>query len=244
MKKYIFYKYVLPKFTCINCNNIIPWKRIQKLFCSDLCRDEADYVRYHRKAINENRQDIPEVRDAIEARKLSVISGGYPSKKRKIPKLLREKILKLANHQCAVCKKKGNEIDHIKGSSNDLNNLQVLCWNCHISKTKKNYSSIKRNDPDAYQKILKHIELEKRVKLKKPLVVCDDHNKWNVLYKEIQNERKLEFYKSVSNFLIKNEFSKFTKEKIALQLNALLIPTYSGSGKWDRKLVGQKLYSN
>lgn len=228
MKKNNSYLYVPPKFKCVNCNNIIPWARPQKLFCKDICKDEADYVRYHRKAISENRHEIEEIRDAIEARKLSVVSGGYPSKTRKIPKLLREKILTLANNQCAVCKKKGNEIDHIKGSSNDLNNLQVLCWNCHISKSKKNYSSIKRDDPDAYEKIMKHIELEKRVKLKKPLVACDDHNTWNLLHKEIQNKSKLEFYKSVSNFIINNEFSKFSKEVIAKKLNTLHIPTYSG----------------
>jgi len=56
----------------------------------------------------------------------------------------RKRFIELNKSKCAKCKKEGDtltlEIDHIvprkSGGINDVSNLQVLCIECHIEKTK------------------------------------------------------------------------------------------------------------
>ncbi|EMJ89494.1 HNH endonuclease [Leptospira meyeri] len=234
--------YTTPTFACVNCDENIPWERPKKLFCSDLCQEEAKYIRYHRRAIYEGKDKIPKIALAIQIKQVSIISGGYSAKIRRIPNTLREKIFKQAKNRCKICNKPGNEIDHIKGSFNNLSNLQVLCWDCHTKKTKKAHKPINKSDPNEINSLFKNIELGKRVWDKRPTKSCDNHMTWDTLQKQIQENRKTKFYISISKFAIKHHYFKLNSNQIiANQLNLLNIPTYSGSGKWDRKLVGQKL---
>ncbi|MGJ4748152.1 hypothetical protein ACQV5M_17465, partial [Leptospira sp. SA-E8] len=115
-------------FKCVNCDKDIPWERLYKIFCSELCQEEAKYVRYHRKVIAEGRDKDPDIAAAIEVKRISIISGGYSTKDRKVPESLRAQVFKLSKNRCAICGKLGREVDHIKGSSNDIENLQLLCW--------------------------------------------------------------------------------------------------------------------
>ncbi|MGJ4749184.1 HNH endonuclease, partial [Leptospira sp. SA-E8] len=70
----------------------------------------------------------PDIAAAIEVKRISIISGGYSTKDRKVPESLRAQVFKLSKNRCAICGKLGREVDHIKGSSNDIENLQLLCW--------------------------------------------------------------------------------------------------------------------
>ena len=58
-------------------------------------------------------------------------------------RFLRQKILKINGYHCNICGKTAGrfEVDHkiplLKGGKfDDLANLQVLCRNCHLKKTK------------------------------------------------------------------------------------------------------------
>lgn len=234
-------KFKLPNFECPNCKNIIPWERPYKLYCSDICREEAKYVRYHRRIIDEGREKDFDIKLALEIKKVSAASGGYSAKLRRLPNSVREKVLSMANRRCTICKKHANEIDHIKGSSNDLCNLQVLCKKCHSKKTLNNHKPLKLDNINSINIAMKYVELEKRVSRKNPIKECDNHKIWKKLEKEIQQKFKNIFYTSVYNFTVKNLFNSEKHDVIAIKLNQYKIPTYSGSGIWDRKLVREKL---
>ena len=51
-------------------------------------------------------------------------SGGYPTRERTVPALLRGGILQRDSYCCKLCGKEGNEIDHIAGSANTLKNIR------------------------------------------------------------------------------------------------------------------------
>ncbi|MGJ4748882.1 HNH endonuclease, partial [Leptospira sp. SA-E8] len=145
---------------------------------------------------------------------------------------------KLSKNRCAICGKLGREVDHIKGSSNDIENLQLLCWDCHIAKTMQNHKLIKYSDPRLLDVILKNTELDKRVKRKKPFKICDDSVLWRSRLKKVNDDRKISYFKNVADFIKKQKFSNDTGQFIANKLNELRIPTFSNLGAWDRKSVG------
>lgn len=67
---------------------------------------------------------------------------GY-NKREAIKTKIKSEVLKRDNYECKKCGSKNNlHIDHIipvtKGGKNLLNNLQVLCQQCNISKSNRN----------------------------------------------------------------------------------------------------------
>jgi len=48
-------KFKPKKLICVNCSNEIPWTRVIKLYCSDICKEEAKYIRYYRSCIRDGR---------------------------------------------------------------------------------------------------------------------------------------------------------------------------------------------
>ena len=69
-----------------------------------------------------------------------------------IPLSVRKYVYERDNFQCQSCGKKGTEIqlniDHIiplaKGGSNDLSNLQTLCYQCNQAKSAKRDQRFRR----------------------------------------------------------------------------------------------------
>lgn len=61
---------------------------------------------------------------------------------------LRKEVLDRDNGICVKCKSKGNVVDHILplalGGKNILSNLQILCDNCNLKKTKNDHARIRR----------------------------------------------------------------------------------------------------
>lgn len=71
-------------FPCVNCEKPIPWDRPIKIFCSDLCRDEADYVRYYRRCLSDGRSEMPDIQEALRIKLAHLLSGGYSASERKM----------------------------------------------------------------------------------------------------------------------------------------------------------------
>lgn len=68
---------------------------------------------------------------------------------------LRRIVLQRDQFQCQVCKRFGKmEVDHIipshKGGSNELDNLQAICKDCHIDKTEKEMYALRGRHPYRY----------------------------------------------------------------------------------------------
>jgi 5-methylcytosine-specific restriction endonuclease McrA len=229
----------LPIFSCINCDNNIPWNRPVKIYCSDLCRQEAHYIRYVRRCNRDGRINLPDVQEAIRIRSAHIASGGYPETERHIPKKLRESVFKRDHGVCQNCGKPGTDIDHIRGSSNEIDNLQLLCSNCHKKKTLQHIKKIIPGDDRFLEVVKKGLSLNSRIESTTPLRPCDDEENWPSLYKKILLDRKEIFYNFLSPILSTLIKKGCSTRKIAEELNRIGIPAFSGHGKWEHKAIGK-----
>jgi len=174
-------------FECYNCG-----KRFRKprLFCSDLCRQEAKLVRYVRSCQKDGRINQEDVIEAIQIKFAHILSGGYPAKNRYLSQSIRTRVIEQAKGLCQLCGEQGTEIDHIDGDSNDLDNLQLLCHKCHLKKTKSHLKELTSASPGYEEKIKKQNDLIERIESIFPLKICDDEIKWQKEWKSLYIERK------------------------------------------------------
>lgn len=228
-----------PQFPCTNCGQPIHPSRVVKLFCADLCKNEADYVRYHRRCILDGRVDQPDIQFALRTKRAFILSGGYSSKERHLPNKIRDLVLQRNKGLCQVCGKAGTEIDHINGSNDELSNLQLLCQKCHNEKTALSLKPLDKNDPQYDKNVRKAEELNVRVHAIDPLQECDDQDQWPNTYRTILNQRKQEYYQAVGMALLPLVEQSLSARKIAVLLNGQNIVTFSGNGKWEHKAVSK-----
>ncbi|MBW8003317.1 MAG: HNH endonuclease [Planctomycetes bacterium] len=138
---------------------------------------------------------------------------------------------------CRICGKPGTSIDHIYGDSNDLDNLQLLCLDCHNKKTISNIVQLKPGDERYFDVMGKKVQLDLRIDSEEPLYECDDEENWRTIYRQVILDRKQTFYKSLFPIIEAFIKQKLGKRKIAEQLNRQNVPAFSGHGKWDRHTV-------
>jgi 5-methylcytosine-specific restriction endonuclease McrA len=193
------------EFLCINCDGTMTVTKQPKLFCSDLCQQEAKFIRYYRSCSNDGRINQLDVQMALQIRMAHILSGGYKASERAIPLLVRNAIYKRDNKTCRLCERLGTDIDHINGSSFEMNNLQVLCKDCHSKKTKSNFRELTPEVDNYDEKKAKIKSLHLRAESETPQKICDDEINWNTNQKIILaemrqlilNERFLAFSRSI-----------------------------------------------
>lgn len=172
-------------FLCPNCDTIIP---SPTLFCSDLCKDEAKFVRYFRACLKDGRYDQPDVQEAMRIRLAHILGGGYAERARRIPQNVREAVISRDEGRCRKCGSPGNQIDHIRGSSGDPSNLQLLCVRCHNEKTVNGFKFISADSHP--QEWAKRELLLARIRRTKAARLCDSaewDRLWRVLLKARQD---------------------------------------------------------
>ena len=173
-----------PPFPCVNCGSLMQGAT---LYCSELCSQEAEWVRYTRRSFRDGRARLLEVAYAIRVRRAHILAGGYPAHARRLPGCVRKAVFARDEGKCRACGQPGAEIDHISGDGDDLDNLQLLCAVCHRKKTLSSMIRIsKESHPAAWQKAE---ELSRRVRVKRPLRLCDSEE-WNEIWRDILTERK------------------------------------------------------
>ena len=171
-------------FRCPNCGLLLSEAL---LFCSDVCRQEAEYVRYVRACYRDGRYKRPDVQEAIQIRLAMILGGGYPEKERRIPMKIRKAVFERDGGRCMKCGANANNVDHIHGSSNSLEHLQLLCVVCHNQKTISSFSTI---TPESHPNEWAKFEaLELRVDSPKPLKICDSEE-WKFLWSAILSARR------------------------------------------------------
>lgn len=171
-------------FSCLNCDTSISEA---KLFCSDLCKDEAKFVRYFRACLKDGRYDQPDVQEALRIRLAHILGGGYSERTRRLPQNIRDAVIKRDKGICQKCGGTGNQIDHIKGSSSDLANLQLLCSQCHNEKTTAEFVAIsEETHPEEW---VKRETLLTRVHAPRTLRLCDSEE-WKELWRPLLKARK------------------------------------------------------
>ena len=122
---------------CANCFQHLP-EEIEMLFCSEWCKETASSVRYFRGVSSDGRLDDPEVQEAVKIRLAFLPVGGYQALGRQLSRSIRNEVIQRDQGSCRHCGAPANQVDHVAGSSSNLNNLQLLCDNCHREKTSNN----------------------------------------------------------------------------------------------------------
>lgn len=181
------------KPNCLGCDTMLKQEKIiRSLFCSELCQQEAQLVRYMRRAVTDSRIKDWDVQIAIGTRLLMLAGGGYPVRSRKLTKIQKEFILVRDKHLCRLCKKPATEIDHIKGNSSDPSNLQAVCGSCNRKKAMANAITVTpESNPELYLQIEnQRTTLALRIVSEVPSRLCDDEKNWNVVWRSIIQARK------------------------------------------------------
>ena len=171
-------------FSCPNCDKSM---NDAALFCSDLCKDEAGFVRYFRACIVDGRYDQPDVQEALRIQLAFILGGGYAERERRLPQAVREAVIARDKGRCRNCGAPGNQIDHIRGSSSDLDNLHLLCPKCHNKKTTAGFVEI---SPETHpEEWAKREVLLARVHAPRPVRLCDC-TEWVQLWRRLLKARR------------------------------------------------------
>jgi len=235
-----------PDFSCVNCDGTIPWNQKKKIYCGNFCKEQAKDIRWIRGTIIRGVYNDPDVVIARKTRIAHLNAGGYLSLNRRIPNQTRFAVMQKNDDKCANCGKTDangtHEVDHIAGSSNSIDNLQLLCVPCHREKTMSNIVSVREDDPRREGMEIHVKELKERIFSPNPIKLCDDYGSWPEIESKIRESRKIEFFEHIrDNFLILMLNEKIFPSHIADRLNETGIPTISGSGSWSQKSVKSML---
>lgn len=172
-------------YPCPNCDKANP--NSASIFCSELCNEEAQFVRYFRARRADGRAEQADIKNALEIKLAVILGGGYPAKARQIPISIRKLVIAQDNGRCRSCGGPGSDVDHIEGSSSSLDNLQYLCRDCHNEKTRSRFRKISpATHPEEWAK---REMLLKRAHCPQPLRICDQSD-WDKLWHRIQAAKK------------------------------------------------------
>ncbi len=173
---------------CLNCDEPMPPQLPPgTLFCSDICRQRADTVRYGRRIHRDGRIKDSLVEDAFRTKMAFAVSKiGYARAVRELDPETRRAVIDRDDGKCVLCGKPGAEIDHIVDSSPELTNLQMLCHDCHVQKTQQNFRPI---EPGSAADVI-WAQLMERIHSPVPLRSCDDEVAWPSSWRKIAAERR------------------------------------------------------
>jgi hypothetical protein len=164
-----------------------PHLRAGRLFCSEICRQRADTVRYGRRIYRDGRIKDALVADAFRTKMaFAVTEIGYAEAGRELDSETRRSVIERDGGKCVMCGKPGTEIDHVVDSSLELMNLQLLCHDCHARKTRQNFRPI---EPGSRAEVI-WTQLMDRIQSPVPLRPCDDEVAWPSSWKKITAERR------------------------------------------------------
>ena len=177
-------------FPCPNCDQTVTLTTVVKLYCSDLCSDEAHFVRYFRARISDGKINQLDIKEALQIRMGHILAGGYNERERRVPDHVRRTVFERDKGLCQKCGQPGIDIDHIEGSSSELENLQVLCKPCHNEKTLSKFRPLPPEDEEGAEIHAKKESLLLRVHSLTPQRACDDEEGWNTLSRRLMSERR------------------------------------------------------
>jgi len=171
-------------FTCLNCDTLVSGI---KLYCSEVCQQTAITVRYARRCERDGRILREDVQEAIHTRVAMILGGGYPAQERRLPESTRQAVIERDQGRCKICGEPGTQIDHIASSSNELDNLQLLCSRCHHQKTAASFVSITpESHPEAWAQAQ---AIQQRIDAPTPLRLCDS-DQWETIWRDLLAKRR------------------------------------------------------
>jgi 5-methylcytosine-specific restriction endonuclease McrA len=169
---------------CANCLHLLP-EHVEALVCSSWCAEIAAHVRYMRRVYRDGRVNDSDVQEAIQIRNAFLLVGGYGALDRTLRPAVRAEVKVRDGGRCRQCGRPGAEIDHIAGSSGELENLQLLCAQCHRAKTAENMVPTTPHE----QSLLRALFLT-RVASDEPTLLGDDEVTWPSAWPSLKSARK------------------------------------------------------
>ena len=88
---------------CLNCDAAVQPTRPGPMYCSELCAETAELIRYVRGCRADGRVNQPDVQEAIRIKMALVLGGGYPETARALSDDLRATVYERANWLCENC---------------------------------------------------------------------------------------------------------------------------------------------
>jgi 5-methylcytosine-specific restriction endonuclease McrA len=165
---------------CFNCDDpFTVTKQSLSGFCRTWCRDVESVIRYARGTRSDGRYEAdPDVRYAVDIRIAHVLGGVENSEwyernhaeARTIPPAVREAVTRRDEGRCVKYGDEGTEIDHIRDGEPSIENLQLLCKNCHREKTQER---LKPGNTLTERQELTWLDITTRIRATEPLRVCD-----------------------------------------------------------------------
>ncbi len=179
---------------CANCLERLS-DEVEGLYCSEQCSQMAETVRYWRRVARDGRIERPDVRDAVTTRIAHLLAGGYRKAARRLSTDLRRQVWERDGGRCASCGKPGAEIDHIAGDSPDLDNLQLLCADCHHAKTAERMSPA-----NPQQRVTVDTLYATRVLPEVPALLCDDEQRWPREWSALKKARRQQLVEDLIDY--------------------------------------------
>lgn len=183
---------------CANCDSSAVTVKTP-LFCSQWCRQVAEFVRYARACRRDGRDQQPDVKEAIKMRAAMVLGGsGYPERERRVTLEVRAAVFERAEGKCEGC---GRVLDfdrssadpdaiatiqHRRNNSSDLDNLRAFCRRCNIADAQSRFVPVETGTVPAA--IARYLSI--RVTAPTPLRLCDDDQQWKTIWQGLSREAK------------------------------------------------------
>lgn len=178
---------------CLNCG--APTSNNRSLYCGERCRQIAEIVRYSRRKVVEGTYERPDIFEAIISR-LTILSAGefYDKRGRAVSEKERRELMARANAHCENCGRafepEGDARFTVQHTATPEGwKLEAWCYRCNMNDRMGRVA-------DAYLEGLRaggsyepskfHIDFNERVHSPEPLLLCDDHENWPTIYKELQ----------------------------------------------------------
>ncbi len=169
---------------CANCLERLP-DEIDGLFCSALCKQTCDTVRYWRRVVRDGRDERLDVREVLGTRVAFLLAGGYGKSARRLSRDIRNQVWARDGAVCRQCGKPGEEVDHVNGDSPDPDNLQLLCKDCHHAKTNERM----RPATDEQKELIAALVVT-RVEPEVPALLADDEVRWKAEWSSLKKARR------------------------------------------------------
>jgi hypothetical protein len=153
-----------------------------------------------RSVFRDGRIADPNVMQAVQTRNAFLLVGGYSALDRKLQPSVRAQVKARDNGQCQECGAPAVEIDHIDGSSGELDNLQLLCRDCHHAKTAENMAPASPKQQSRLQALM-----VSRVWPDEPKLLSDDEIHWQSLWLSLKAARKARLLSAAAEAARKND---------------------------------------
>lgn len=164
---------------CVSCGTEFKRTNRRTPFCSEFCKSACRLIRICRRWMRtESMRQDKEYTYSLRVRMAFLNSsylgeGGYT---RNLSPEIRALIWERDNGKCVKCGKPGAQVDHIHGDSDEPENLQLLCLDCHHGKTNAAMRAV--SPQESLILGLMWAEIAERIDAAIPIRPCDNEQTW------------------------------------------------------------------